>query len=133
MKKLALTTMLSLAILATPALAIDFKAEMTDIAGKVIPAEAGKPEPLILQRVCEDALIASYPDEQTLPPSEKNLRFWLAVKIHNGEQNLSADEITLLKKVIGKAYGPLVVGRAYGMLDPNSIPQGMVPAPKPPK
>lgn len=130
MKRTVLTALTALAMLMTPALAIDFKAEMTDIAGKPIPADIGKPEPLTLQRVCEDALVASYPDEQTLSPGEKNLRFWLAVKIHNGEQNLSADEITLLKKVVGKAYGPLVVGRAYGMLDPNSIPQGTRGEPK---
>lgn len=129
MRRNYLTAVLSLAMLTTPALAIDFKAEMTAIDGKAIPADPGKPEALTLQRVCEDALIASYPDEQTLPSDEKNRRFWLAIKIHGGEQNLSADEITMLKKVIGKGYGPLVVGRAFGMLDPNSIPPGMGPPP----
>lgn len=121
MKRTALA-LLILTAFAGQALAIDFSAPIRSIDGTPVPADPGKPELLTLGRVCEDALIAQLPNDQATP-AEKNQRFWLAHKIHAGKEPLTADEITLAKKVIGLAYGPLVVGRAYELLDPASVPK----------
>ncbi len=112
----------SLLLLASPALAIDFKAPITQLDGSTIPTSADDKSPLTLGKICEDSLIATLPGDQPTP-TEKNQRFWIAMKIHDGKGDLTADEITIAKKVIGLAYGPLVVGRAYALLDPASVPK----------
>jgi hypothetical protein len=112
----------SLLLLAAPALAIDFKAPITQLDGSTIPVSGEDKSPLTLGKVCEDSLVATLPNDQPTP-AEKNQRFWIALKIHEGKSDLTADEITITKKVIGLAYGPLVIGRAYALLDPASVPK----------
>lgn len=41
----------------------------------------------------------------------------------NSDPTLTADEITLIKKLVAKAYNPLVVGRTWELLDPASVPK----------
>lgn len=107
--------MLSFALIATPALAIDFNMRIHDISGKEIPTSVTDQTPVTLGKICEDALIATLPGDNPTP-DEKGNRFRLAMKVHEGK-DLVSEDITLLKKVIGLAYGPLVVGRAYELLD----------------
>ena len=73
----------------------------------------------ILKQFCIEPLLATFPDEQNLAGEEKLRRFLLASKIHwaDGEAELMAEEISLVKKLIGKGYGPLVVGQAWKMLE----------------
>lgn len=108
----------------TLAFAVDFKATIKNIDGTPVWADPNKVggDPLTLAKVCEDAMVAQIPGD-TPTPAEKSQRFWIAVKIHEGKQELNVDEIAVLKKVIGLAYGPLVVGRAYELLDPASVPK----------
>lgn len=74
---------------------------------------------LALGDVCCVALQAQLPDEQNLSGAEKVKRFKLAVAIANGGvQDLKAEDISLLKTMIGKCYGTAIVGRAYELLDP---------------
>ena len=56
-----------------------------------------------------------------LKGEEKVERFQLATSIHksNGQVDLKSEEISLLKKLIGRAYGPLTVGQAWKVLDPH--------------
>jgi hypothetical protein len=73
--------------------------------------------------VASSALLASFPDERDLDGKEKYKRYKLADKISSANGSgvdLSAEEITDLKKLIGKAFAPLVVGRAYDLLDPST-------------
>lgn len=123
MKKFLLATVLLLVAIA-PALAIDFKTEIKGIDGAAIPIDpANKSQGnLTLGKVCEDALVATLPGDSP-SPSEKNTRFWIAMKIHEGKEQLTVDEIVTVKKVIGMAYGPLVIGRSYQLLDPVSTPK----------
>ena len=53
---------------------------------------------------------------------DKVKKYELAKKIHNstGLVDLSAEEIALLKKLIGEIYPPITVGQSYGILDPHS-------------
>ena len=67
---------------------------------------------------CE-VLQMSFQDEQNLPAQDKCKRWLLATRIYaNPEKiDLEAEDIAELKKLIGKAYGPLVVAQALAMLE----------------
>ena len=73
---------------------------------------------LTLQLATVNALMASDPNDN---PSgeEKAKRFTLGMKIHSASEpvDVSAEDVALIKKLIGKVYTPLVVGRAYELLE----------------
>lgn len=94
---------------------VNFESNLVDFDGKVIPNTSG--QPATLQGVSLDALMASYQGEEKLSGEEKMKRFLLAEKIHKGEFDLAAEEIALLKALIGKAFTPIVVGQAWRMLE----------------
>jgi hypothetical protein len=74
---------------------------------------------VMLSTVCVNALMNSYPDEQTLTGKEKADRYHVAMKIqaNPGRVDLTVEQLTLLKLLVGKAYGPLVVGQVYDLLE----------------
>jgi hypothetical protein len=47
-------------------------------------------------------------------------RLAVALRVSEGEQDLKAEEIVLLKDRIAEVYSPLYVGRAWEILDPDS-------------
>lgn len=106
---------------AVPALAVDFSKPITQIDGTT-PLRDDKQAIYSLGDVAETALLTSYQDEGNLDGVEKNKRFWIAKKIHDQRKDpvLTADEIALIKKLIAKAYNPLVTGQAWTLLDPAS-------------
>lgn len=119
----------------SPAWAVDFSAPIKDAENKPIPTCADKtPEcerPFTLGRAAATALFASYPDEEAGPRSagqaiaadEKVKRARLAMDIINGGQHdLKAEDVVLIKKVVGKAFPPLVVMRIWDALDPGAKP-----------
>lgn len=58
------------------------------------------------------------PDEQNLPSDKKVKRFELALIAAQGnEQEVTPQQFTEIHELIGKAYPPLVVGRAYEIMD----------------
>jgi hypothetical protein len=77
------------------------------------------PEPAnTLGSVCVSALMGVYPDEQNLSGDDKFKRYQLAERLHaGGEQDVSAEDIALLKKLIGKNWSPAVLGPAYEALE----------------
>ena len=77
------------------------------------------PEPLTLRVALTNALVAQFDDEQKLPGEEKVARWTLAQRVHRDNAvELSAEEVSLAKKLIGRAYGAIVVGPAHALLDP---------------
>ena len=124
MKKLILAAAIAIiwssAALAAP---IDFTIEFKQLDGTEFKDSTGKVVPLTLRAAAETALMASYPDEQNLSGQEKLKRYILATKIEKATKtlDLTTDEVTLLKTLIAKAYGPLVVGEAWAVLDPASV------------
>jgi hypothetical protein len=71
-----------------------------------------------LQKIIVDALQANVKGEESIAGTEKVKRFQLAVKVYSGDEvELSAEDIALIKDLIGKLYGPLVVGRSYELLE----------------
>lgn len=109
-------------LLVSTVAAIDFTVVLTDLDGKPITTEAqGKGETVTLGKAAATALLMSFPDEQNLDGAEKVKRFGLAVKIREAKDvALSAEDVALVKKVIAKTYGALIVGRAWPLLDPTS-------------
>lgn len=110
--------------LASAASAADFTAPILDFdnapASACPPSEPACGKVLTLSDVAVASLMGAFPDERDLSGDEKIKRFALAMRVRNAKDaTLTAEEISLLKKLIGKAYGPLVVGRAYPMIDPG--------------
>jgi len=62
-------------------------------------------------------------EDETIASGEKEDRYNLALKItihKEVETEVTAEDIVLLKKLIGKPYIPLVVGQAFLMLEGRS-------------
>lgn len=123
-------TALVVALLAlpVPAYAVDFSHSILQLDGtpmRIGDAEKGKI--FTLADVAENALLADYRDETSLEPAEKLKRFTLAQKIEahraGGDLSLTADEIAMIKKLVGKAYNALVLGRVTEFLDPAAMPK----------
>jgi hypothetical protein len=99
---------------------IDFSAVIKDLDGDAVK---GGEKDATFGRVACSALLASYADEQNLPAEDKVKRFRLAeVASKGGEQEMKVDDVALIKTLIGKAFAPLVVGRAYDIIEPPLCP-----------
>ena len=72
-----------------------------------------------LSTVAVNALLAGYEDERNLAGDDKVKRFKLAQLINDadGEVEVTAEQVSLLKTLIAKGYTPLVVGQAYEILE----------------
>ena len=124
---------------------IDFNYKFVNLDGSIIPEAPdtveeidGKPvmkdekpvmkksPPFTLKVACCNVLIRQEADERGRPkeikPEEKIKRYELAKKIYKstGLIDLQSEEISLLKKLIGRIYPPLTVGQAFEILDPHS-------------
>lgn len=90
--------------------------------------ENGKPKfkespPMTLRKAIVDSLTSNFQDEQKLEASKKAKRGWLAMKIWDHKDpliELTAEEVTLCKDLVGKRYNPLIVAQAWSILDPAS-------------
>jgi hypothetical protein len=126
MKK-AILTACFIALMSTPSMAIDFTKPLTNLDGTAVKDAEGKDVNTTLGKVAEQSLLAVYADErdpqtgkETITPEEKFNRWKLATKISGQKDvSLTAEELALIKKLIGKAFPPLVVGQAWTMLDPG--------------
>lgn len=94
----------------------DFSTILIGIGGQKILD--GDQQPLTLGVAAVTALVASYPDEPNLTGEGKFKRWLLAERLANGGViEVSAEEVTLIKQLIGRGYPPLVVGPAYLALE----------------
>lgn len=81
-------------------------------------------KPRIMRKVFVEALTASFPSEQ-MPGQEvsgavKSDRWDLAVRItaEKGEEfDFTPEELVMLKDVVGKGFGPMIVGPVFKFLD----------------
>jgi hypothetical protein len=112
-----------LSISVYPAQAIDFTKPITQIDGSPIADKDGKilEKQPTLGTICISALLAEYADEASGPkmitPEDKFNRWKLALKLADNKDpknvTLTSEELALVKNVVGKAYGPVVVGQAW--------------------
>lgn len=71
---------------------------------------------LTLYSVCAEALLAQLRDENP-PGEEKARRYQLALKITNEDEiELTPEEAVLIRSLVAKVYGPLVVGQVWELL-----------------
>lgn len=95
---------------------IDFSKEILDLENNAVKSEAG--EVVTLKSVSTTALLN--PRAGVEPNADAAVKkFSLAMTIHGakGPVDLKAEEVVLLKASIGAIYAPLVVGRAFELLD----------------
>lgn len=93
---------------------VNFIVPILDIEGKEIKKEDGRTA-FALKDACVGALMAN---DEKLDGSEKMKRFLMATKIQAAKElELKIEEVVLLKEVVGKNYGTLVVGRVFEILD----------------
>lgn len=110
---------------------IDFSVALKQLNGEIlcrIFEENGqkKKEKIDLKYVCVDALLTDYSNSQVwkknaeqLSGKEKADRYCLAMRINQAKNSvdLKAEEISLLKKLIGIKYAPLIVGPVWQILE----------------
>jgi hypothetical protein len=103
---------------------IDFAQELKQLDGQILkavpgPDNKGGQEAVTLKTVCTNALMATYEDERNLSGEEKLKRFDLASAIYAATEPLElvSEMVVLIKKLLAKAYGPLIVGQAWKMLE----------------
>lgn len=104
---------------------IDFGATIHNIKGEPMEDETG---PVTLGRITTNALLADYPDEHdqrgasTLNGEQKAKRFKLALlATTEAPADVSVEDMAEIKKLVPKAYGPLVVGRVFDILEANKV------------
>lgn len=122
---LARAVFLAATLCATPALAIDFSRAFTLEDGKPIcgiEIKAGEECPadkfFTLRVAARNALYASFEDEKALSGDEKFKRAELAQGLAGaGDVKLKPEEAALIKKLIAKLYGPMIVYQAWNALD----------------
>lgn len=89
---------------------------LKDLEGNVLKDPDGKQGTVF--GVIIDALLTPQRGEESLPGEEKLKRWELARKIHGKfDVDLSLDELTLIKTLVGKAFGPVVVGQVWSLLE----------------
>ena len=95
---------------------IDFSAEILDLNGASI--QDGD-KTLLLSAVACTALLNNYQDEQSLTGETKVKRFRLAQAAASSKViDLPVEDIAELKRLIAKAFGPLIVGRSFDLIEP---------------
>ena len=95
---------------------IDFSKQLIGYDGE--PLEEGK-KVITLAMICCNALMNQTEEDAKLPGEEKLRRFDLASMVYAGKGpvDLKVEDVAQLKTLIGKLYGPLVVGPAWKLLE----------------
>ena len=95
---------------------INAKQIMTNLDNEPIEEQG---EAMTLGAVMETALLMA---RDSADGPEKAKRFKLALNIHSVTEEyphveLSPEDVVLIRKVIGEVFSPMIVGRAYAMLE----------------
>lgn len=101
---------------------IDFTQVIKDLDGKPLPIniEGRLPAVATLGQVAKDALVNVLQEDAQLSGAVKYDHWVLAGKVYPDKSDvvLTAEELATIKERIGKAFGPLVVGPCWKLLDP---------------
>ena len=85
-----------------------------DLNGKPIPEDASDgSKPATIRFVAVNALLATVPNEAPTG-DEKAKRYTLALSLNKGgEHEFTPEDLSLIKRLVGQVYGPLIVGQVY--------------------
>ena len=99
---------------------VDFAAKLKNLNGDPIKMAGGDSEVATLGDVAISALFTMTENDKKLTGPQKFDLYVLATIIKaGGEIDIKAKDIVLLKDRIAATNGPLVVGRAYELLEPE--------------
>lgn len=99
---------------------INFKQSIPDLENVPIPNEKG--DPVTLSQVCIEGLLRPHQEDGKLSGEEKLERLKLAKKIKkHDEVEISAEQVTKLKKLVALHFSTLVVGQAVTMLEGEAL------------
>ena len=88
-----------------------------------------KGQPLTLGALSSGVLGTKYQGDQDLSGDEQYKRYLLAERIFaGGQQEVTAEEVTLIKRQIAKACEPRLLGPAYQALELDPMPAEQAPA-----
>lgn len=94
--------------------------EFKTLDGKSIPSDPKNPESskMNLKDICITALLTPGENDE-MSGEEKARRYNLSQDIYNAKEviDLKVEDVTLLKKLIGHIYLPLIVGQAFKFLE----------------
>lgn len=102
---------------------VDLSLKIRDLNNKVLEEVVhGSQEPITLGKVLVGALLNSPDQFGPMSGADKEARFRLAVRLSSTDASteLTDKEVDLLKDVVGKSFGTLVVGRVYDILNRKS-------------
>ena len=102
---------------------VKLNTELKDFEGKALIFTAATAEKeavnATLGKMMIESLLATFKDEENLSGDEKLKRWQLAIKIKNADVmvELTVEEVALVKKLVGKAYGTIIVGQVWELLE----------------
>lgn len=99
---------------------VNYDTELLDQKGKPI-VDNGKN--LTLGDVVGHGLLAITESDKNMSPPDKLRSFKIAMKAE-GTQELSVSDIAFIIKRLGTILTPLLLGRVYEILDPDSLKKG---------
>ena len=92
--------------------------EFKALSGENMTQEDGKKH-IMLRDVCVSVLL-NFEPQRVIKGDVKVRRYKLAIKIYEHEEvNISSEDVSLLKELIGENWSPLIVGQAWEALDPT--------------
>lgn len=126
MKKINVGFLFILSFISSSAEAVDLTKVLVNDEGKpmcMISIKDTEECPIdkvaILGKVVKTALYTMFPDEQNLSGEDKYKRAELAQSMTGAvEIKPKAEDIALMKKLVAKLYGPIIVYQAWQELDP---------------
>lgn len=99
---------------------VDFNAVVKDFYGeplKMPPAKGSTtPQDATLGALCIQVLLAELPEER-ISGEDKYKRYEMATAIKKNVKTITAEQVALLKELIGKGYNTAAVGPLYKMLE----------------
>jgi hypothetical protein len=106
-------------------LKINFSFQPVDlVSGK--PLKDGEKD-ATLASICVQALMAQTPEDANMAADEKVQAYVIASRIIKaGVVEVSVEEASLLKKRVGKLFGPMVVGQCLPALDKDATHLALV-------
>lgn len=94
---------------------------ITNLDGSAALDEKG--QPILVRHAVVNALLTENPQRPT-SGADKAKRYQLALRAQGGgKQDFAAEELPLIKDLVGDAYGPLVVGQVYAWADADMKPE----------
>lgn len=100
---------------------LDQHSQIKDLNGAPLKKPDGAE--FLLVDALHEVLQATFSDEATLPAATKVERFELAIRLTKPNPvEVTIDEAAELKRLIGKGYGPLIVGRVYEIIEAAGRP-----------